>query len=186
MSANAVSPVTTYFRVCDGVRVRFADNKADSDITVLLLAPVARNPLGLPSHLGPRCVSRAGRSPSTCRDSATPTVAGIDRPGRLGSVSGRPDRRVGPGGSARRRPGRRHGRSALPCHEGSGARYELDRRRRCRPLRSKQAARSRRSSKRRVWTSSAGWTPRPTSATPSRPLPRAKASRSPRGLCQRL
>ena len=39
MSANAVSPVTTYFRVCDGVRVRFADNKADSDITVLLLAP---------------------------------------------------------------------------------------------------------------------------------------------------
>src|SRR4029077_19777397 len=29
----------TYFRVCDGVRVRFADNKADSRITVLLLAP---------------------------------------------------------------------------------------------------------------------------------------------------
>jgi len=33
MSAEAVSPVTTYFRVCDGVRVRFADTKADSDIT---------------------------------------------------------------------------------------------------------------------------------------------------------
>jgi len=31
--------ITTYFRVCDGVRVRFADNRADSDITVLLLAP---------------------------------------------------------------------------------------------------------------------------------------------------
>jgi pimeloyl-ACP methyl ester carboxylesterase len=39
MSADAVSPITTYFRVSDGVRVRFADNKADSDITVLLLAP---------------------------------------------------------------------------------------------------------------------------------------------------
>jgi len=39
MSANAVSPITTYFRVCDGVRVRFADTKAVSDVTVLLLAP---------------------------------------------------------------------------------------------------------------------------------------------------
>ena len=39
MSAEAVSPITTYFRVCDGVRVRFADHKADSDITVMLVAP---------------------------------------------------------------------------------------------------------------------------------------------------
>jgi pimeloyl-ACP methyl ester carboxylesterase len=39
MSAEAGSPITTYFRVCDGERVRFADNKADSDVTVLLLAP---------------------------------------------------------------------------------------------------------------------------------------------------
>jgi pimeloyl-ACP methyl ester carboxylesterase len=39
MSAGAVSSITTYFRVCDGVRVRFADNRADSDVTVLLLAP---------------------------------------------------------------------------------------------------------------------------------------------------
>ncbi len=39
MSAEAGSPITTYFRVCDGVRVRFADTKADSDVTVLLLAP---------------------------------------------------------------------------------------------------------------------------------------------------
>ena len=39
MSAEAVSPISTYFRVCDGVRVRFADTRADSDITVLLLAP---------------------------------------------------------------------------------------------------------------------------------------------------
>jgi pimeloyl-ACP methyl ester carboxylesterase len=39
MSAESGSPITTYFRVCDGVRVRFADTKADSDITVLMLAP---------------------------------------------------------------------------------------------------------------------------------------------------
>jgi pimeloyl-ACP methyl ester carboxylesterase len=42
MNANTiktVAPITTYFRVCDGVRVRFADNRAHSDITTLLLAP---------------------------------------------------------------------------------------------------------------------------------------------------
>ena len=35
----AASPITTYFRVCDGVRVRFADTRADSDVTMLLLSP---------------------------------------------------------------------------------------------------------------------------------------------------
>jgi pimeloyl-ACP methyl ester carboxylesterase len=39
MSTEAGSLITTYFRVCDGVRVRFADTKTDSDVTVLLLAP---------------------------------------------------------------------------------------------------------------------------------------------------
>ncbi|MFE4542350.1 alpha/beta fold hydrolase [Arthrobacter sp. NPDC056727] len=39
MGTEAVSTISTYFRVCDGVRVRFADSKADSDTTVLLLAP---------------------------------------------------------------------------------------------------------------------------------------------------
>jgi pimeloyl-ACP methyl ester carboxylesterase len=39
MGAEAVSTISTYFRVCDGVRVRFADNKADSGPTALLLAP---------------------------------------------------------------------------------------------------------------------------------------------------
>ena len=38
MSAQAL-PITTYFRVCDGVRVRYADTKADSATTLLLLAP---------------------------------------------------------------------------------------------------------------------------------------------------
>ena len=39
MSAETGSPITTYFRVCDGGRVRFADNKAGSANTLLLLAP---------------------------------------------------------------------------------------------------------------------------------------------------
>jgi pimeloyl-ACP methyl ester carboxylesterase len=39
MSAEAGAPLVTYFRVCDGVRVRYADTRADSDTTMLLLAP---------------------------------------------------------------------------------------------------------------------------------------------------
>ena len=39
MSVEPASPITTYFRVCDGVRVRYADTRADSDTTVLMLAP---------------------------------------------------------------------------------------------------------------------------------------------------
>jgi pimeloyl-ACP methyl ester carboxylesterase len=39
MSSEAGSQITTYFRVCDAVRVRYADTKADADITTLLLAP---------------------------------------------------------------------------------------------------------------------------------------------------
>jgi hypothetical protein len=31
MSAQAGSPISTYFRVCDGVRVRFADTRAEAD-----------------------------------------------------------------------------------------------------------------------------------------------------------
>ena len=39
MSAVTRTAISTYFRVCDGVRVRFADTEADSETTVLLLAP---------------------------------------------------------------------------------------------------------------------------------------------------
>jgi pimeloyl-ACP methyl ester carboxylesterase len=39
MGTQTVTPISTYFRVCDGVRVRVADSKADSDVTVLLLSP---------------------------------------------------------------------------------------------------------------------------------------------------
>ena len=39
MSEPIASPITTYFRVCEGVRVRYADTRADSDTVVLMLAP---------------------------------------------------------------------------------------------------------------------------------------------------
>jgi pimeloyl-ACP methyl ester carboxylesterase len=39
VSAEPASPITTYFRVCDGVRVRYADTRADSGTVVLMLAP---------------------------------------------------------------------------------------------------------------------------------------------------
>ncbi len=38
MSAQTVPAITTYFRVCDGVRIRFAETKAETETTVLLLA----------------------------------------------------------------------------------------------------------------------------------------------------
>ena len=39
MSTGTAAQIPTYFRVLDGVRVRFADTRADSDTTVLMLAP---------------------------------------------------------------------------------------------------------------------------------------------------
>src|SRR5438270_5577393 len=40
MNAPGYSPISPLFRVCDGVRIRFADNKADSSaVTVLMLSP---------------------------------------------------------------------------------------------------------------------------------------------------
>jgi pimeloyl-ACP methyl ester carboxylesterase len=40
MNSAGYSPLAPLFRVCDGVRVRFADNKADaSAVTVLMLSP---------------------------------------------------------------------------------------------------------------------------------------------------
>jgi len=39
VSIEPASPITTYFRVCDGVRLRYADTKTDSDTVVIMLAP---------------------------------------------------------------------------------------------------------------------------------------------------
>src|SRR5439155_358519 len=76
MSPEAGSSITTYFRVCDGVRVRFADNKADSDITVLLLAPWPESLWALRRIWHP--VSAVGRA------------VAIDLPG-FGHSDGRPE-----------------------------------------------------------------------------------------------
>src|SRR5277367_493238 len=39
MADQTTSEIVTYFRVCDGTRVRYADTKADSDTVILMLAP---------------------------------------------------------------------------------------------------------------------------------------------------
>src|SRR5918996_10383 len=39
MNASGHSPISPFFRVFDGVRIRFADNRADSPVTVLMLSP---------------------------------------------------------------------------------------------------------------------------------------------------
>src|ERR1700693_2137633 len=39
MADQTTSEIATYFRVCDGTRVRYADTKADSDTVILMLAP---------------------------------------------------------------------------------------------------------------------------------------------------
>src|SRR6266496_2101502 len=102
MSAEAVSPISTYFRVCDGVRVRFADTRADSDITVLLLAPWPESLWAFRRIWGR--VSGVGR------------VVAIDLPG-FGHSDGR---------RSRRRPWRRGGHrgresSGRPCRQGTPA-----------------------------------------------------------------
>ena len=76
MSAEAVSAITSYFRVHEGLRVRFADNRADSDATVLLLAPWPES-LWAFRRIWDR-VAAVGR------------VVAIDLPG-FGHSDGRPD-----------------------------------------------------------------------------------------------
>jgi pimeloyl-ACP methyl ester carboxylesterase len=70
------STIITYFRVCDGVRVRFADSKTDLDTTVLLLSP-------WPESLW--AYRRIWK-----RVTAVARVVAIDLPG-FGHSDGRPD-----------------------------------------------------------------------------------------------
>jgi pimeloyl-ACP methyl ester carboxylesterase len=136
MSAEAVSPIPTYFRVFDAVRVRFAENRADSDITVLLLAP-------WPETLW--AFRRVWR-----RVSAVGRVVAIDMPG-FGHSDGRPEL-IAPDASGAflarlidewalgsppyRRSRRRNGSGALPRGEDAGASDELNDRGRRGPDRS--------------------------------------------------
>jgi pimeloyl-ACP methyl ester carboxylesterase len=76
MGTQTVTPISTYFRVCDGVRVRVADSKADSDVTVLLLSPWPES-LWAFRRIWDR-VAAVGR------------VVAIDLPG-FGHSDGRPD-----------------------------------------------------------------------------------------------
>src|SRR5712672_1152872 len=76
MSAEGVTPITTYFRVHDGLRIRFADNRANSDTTVLLLAPWPESVWAFRRIWG--------------RVAAVGRVVAIDLPG-FGHSDGRPD-----------------------------------------------------------------------------------------------
>jgi pimeloyl-ACP methyl ester carboxylesterase len=77
IQAGEFSPISPLFRVCDGVRVRFADNKAgSSDVTVLMLSPWPES-LWAFRRIWDR-VSRAAR------------VVAIDLPG-FGHSDGRPE-----------------------------------------------------------------------------------------------
>ena len=76
MSAEGVTPITTYFRVHDGLRIRFADNRANSDTTVLLLAPWPESVWAFRRIWG--------------RVAAVGRVVAVDLPG-FGHSDGRPD-----------------------------------------------------------------------------------------------
>ena len=89
MTTDQLSSITTYFRVSDGVRVRFADNKAESDLTVLLLVAVAREPVGLPPHLGPRRGTRTGGRHRLAGLRSLRRSPGTDRPGSAGAFLAR-------------------------------------------------------------------------------------------------
>ena len=74
MSTETVSPITTYFRVCDGVRVRFADNGQTRTPRLCCWRPGPR--VSGPSVASGIASRRSGElSPSTCPDSATLTAA---------------------------------------------------------------------------------------------------------------
>ena len=75
MDAVAVSPISTYFRVCDGVRVRFADSRAGLGTTVLLLAPWPESLWAFRRIWEQVAQPSGGWSPSTYQDSVTLTVA---------------------------------------------------------------------------------------------------------------
>ena len=77
MNEGEFSPISPLFRVCDGVRIRFADNKADSSkVTILMLSPWPES-LWAFRRIWER-VSRAAR------------VVAIDLPG-FGHSDGRPE-----------------------------------------------------------------------------------------------
>jgi hypothetical protein len=92
MSVETFSPITTYLRVCDGERVRFADNGADSDTTVLLLAPWPES-LWAFRRVWPRVSAvGAGCRHRHARIRPFRWSLGTDRAGCFGSVSGPSDR----------------------------------------------------------------------------------------------
>ncbi|MCW2970259.1 MAG: hypothetical protein JWO23_1386 [Solirubrobacterales bacterium] len=73
---SAATAIPTYFRVCDGVRIRYADTRTESATTMLLLAPWPESLFAFRRIWDP--LSRAGR------------IVAIDLPG-FGHSDGRPE-----------------------------------------------------------------------------------------------
>ena len=87
MAAEAVSKISTYFRVCDGVRIRYADNQGRFGHHGAAAGTVAREPLGLPTHLGPSRGTRAGGRHRPAWIWSLRWSPGTDRPGQLAERS---------------------------------------------------------------------------------------------------
>ena len=84
MSANAVSPITTYFRVCERGASEIRRQQGGLGRHRVAAGAVARKPLGLPSHLEPRRGSRAGGRHRHAGLRPFRRTPGTDCPGRLG------------------------------------------------------------------------------------------------------
>ena len=121
MNGPGYAPISPFFRVCDGVRIRFADNKADSSgVTVLMVSPWPQS-LWAFRRIWDR-VSGVAR------------VVAIDLPGfghsrrsprahRTGCdrrVPYAPYRGMAPGRPARGRSGRGHRRRVVPGSQRPG------------------------------------------------------------------
>src|SRR6476646_831993 len=128
MDGQSVTPITTYFRVCDGVRIRFADTKADLGPTVLLLAP------------WPETLWAFRRIWE--RVAAVARVVAIDLPG-FGHSDGRPEL-IAPdsSGAFLARLIDEWGLGALPCRPASGPSHQPDGRRGRGPLPDRSGRRS--------------------------------------------
>ena len=177
MSAETVSPITTYFRVTDGLRVRFADTELSRTPWSCCWRP-GRRASGPSVASGAASRHSGGSSRSTCPgfghsdgrpESIAPDASGAFLAGLIAEWGLGAPHVVGPDvGTAA---------ALFLAAKASGASDEPDRSEVARSAsRSKQAAHSRTSSKGPVWTSYGAWTPEPTSATPSSPAPRATTS----------
>ena len=187
MNSPEYSPLAPLFRVCDGVRVRFADNKADSSaVMVLMLSPWPES-LWAYRRIWDRVSGAARVVAIDLRLWPLRRSPGADRTGCDGHVPCAPHRGMRPGRPARGRAGRGHRRrvvlgrqhsdrvTSLTIGGGAGACPHRCRRRAQACHRGPEPRRRPRAG-----------CPEPTSGSPSSPRPVPNRARRPRGLRQRV